>query len=228
MDIEHEKTLSLASYTRSTAKAAAPPLSGLMEPNVWQNMNLKSIDCIVHPMKFRQVGFTLVELLITFALVAILASLAIPSFQALLVKRSLQAAADSLVSDMRFARSEALKRSTRTTICRSLNTTSCAGTGSWSDGWIVFVDMNSNSVVDPGDDIVKVQQAFENIASIRGETLADPLASFKYEPTGFAKAATQTFVFIPKGSVVAGSTRIVCVSMNGRPALRTEGATACN
>jgi type IV fimbrial biogenesis protein FimT len=179
-------------------------------------------------MKFHQKGFTLIELLVTVALVAVLASMAVPSFQTLLVKRSVQAAADSLVSDMRLARSEALKRSTRTTICRSTNGTSCAATGSWSDGWLVFVDMNSNGAVDAGDDIVRVQQALERIASIRGPDLADPALSFKYEPTGFAKAASQTFVFIPKGSGVAGATRIVCVSINGRPALRVEGTTVCD
>jgi len=169
--------------------------------------------------------------MVTVGMVAILASLAVPSFRTMLVKRSLQAAADSLVSDMRLARSEALKRSTRTVICRSTSGTDCDATaGSWSVGWIVFVDMSvpPNGRVDPGDDVVRVQQALPNIASIQDD--ANPtntIHTFKYEPTGWAKGAMQTFNFTPDGSVPAGSKRLVCVSGNGRPALRAEGTIAC-
>lgn len=181
-------------------------------------------------MKLRQNGFTLIELLVTVAMVGILASLAAPSFRTLLVKRSVQAAADALVSDMRFARSEALKRSTSTYICRSTNGIGCSTVvGSWSEGWIVFVDMNANGTVDAGDDVVKVQEALPNIASIHQDSNpANTLQIFRYEPTGWAKAANQTFNITPTGSVPAGSTRLVCVSSNGRPALRTQGTAACN
>jgi len=178
-------------------------------------------------MKPRQAGFTLIELLITVAIVAVLASLAVPSFRTLLLKRSVQSAADTLVSDMRYARSEALKRSARVTICASSNGTSCAGAGGlWSSGWIVFIPSNVNGNFTAGDEIVRVQDALPSIASIANAG-GTSVPQFEYEPTGWAKAATQTFIVTPTGSVPAGVVRVVCVSMQGRAGIRPLGDTGC-
>lgn len=57
-------------------------------------------------------GFTLTELMITVAIIGIVASLAVPSFQDMLERNRLKEAAESLKSDLMFARTEAIKRST--------------------------------------------------------------------------------------------------------------------
>ncbi len=58
----------------------------------------------------RQTGFTLMELMITLVVMAILAAIALPSFQSIIENRRLAGAADNLFSDLQFARSEAIKQ----------------------------------------------------------------------------------------------------------------------
>lgn len=182
-------------------------------------------------MRFHKQGFTLVELLIVIAIVAILGSLAAPSFNTFLLKRSVQSASDTLVNDIRYARSEALRRSTRVSICSlAANTTgtcSAAGSASWANGWIVFVDTTNLGTVDAGEEIVRVQQAPQSIASIQSTNTASDRSRITFEANGFAKSADQTFIVTPTGSVPANSTRLVCISIMGRPSLRVQGTTAC-
>ena len=205
------------------------PFGGLVAPTVGGTWQSTSSPFKLPAMKIRQSGFTLVELLITVAIAAILLSLAAPNFREMLVKRSVQAAGETLASDMRYARSEALKRSTQTVVCRSTDGAMCSAVvGSWSEGWIVFVDSDLSGTVSSGDDLLRVQQELPNIASIhKVSTPANTRQLFRYEPTGWAKGADESFTITPTGSVPAGSTRLLCISINGRPSLRVQGATVC-
>ena len=91
-------------------------------------------------MRLRHAGFTLVELMVTVTLSVILIAIATPSFVTLLASRAAQAAADSLVSDLRLARFEAIKLSRTVSVCSSISGDVCSDSASWKDGWIVFVD----------------------------------------------------------------------------------------
>lgn len=89
-------------------------------------------------------GFTLTELMITLAVAGILVTIAAPSFRGFLLANRLTTATNDLVADFQLARSEAVKRASSTIICKSTNGTSCTSGGSWSGGWIVFVDTDES------------------------------------------------------------------------------------
>jgi type IV fimbrial biogenesis protein FimT len=149
----------------------------------------------------------------------------------MLLKRSTQSAADTLVSDMRYARTQALQRSTRVVMCSlaTNSTSACSGTtANWSNGWLIFVDKNNDDIVNGSDEVLRVQQPLVNIASIQSTTPSNDLPKFRFESNGWSKASTQTFIVTPTGSVPVGTTQLVCISIQGRPSVRPQGTTVCN
>lgn len=174
----------------------------------------------------KQHGFTLIELLTTVGLAAVLLSFAVPSMSQFLAKRSLESAASALATDYRFARSEAIKRTAVVTICRSNDGASCAGdAGSWHVGWIVFVDSDNNGAVDAGEDILRVQQALGGIQSMSNVVEANTVHTARFRPNGIALPVNDGLVITP--SVAAATTRLLCISNQGRVSIRAQGVTAC-
>jgi type IV fimbrial biogenesis protein FimT len=96
-------------------------------------------------------GFTLIELMITLAIVGILLMVGVPSLKTFMQGNQLIASTNELISALHVARSEAIKLNTRVSICESSDGANCATTGSWKNGWIVFVDGNSANGANPGD-----------------------------------------------------------------------------
>jgi type IV fimbrial biogenesis protein FimT len=175
-----------------------------------------------------QEGFTLLECLVAVAIMAILTVLAVPGFRDLLVRRSVLVTADALVSDLRFARAEAIKRGTQVSMCRSANGSACSATGNWVDGWIVFVDRHTKGEVDTGDEVLRVQSRQPQLESIASDNPGTDKASFNFLPMGMSGPATQTFKLTPVAPAPSNSLRVVCVSSQGRPRLAPAGASSCS
>jgi type IV fimbrial biogenesis protein FimT len=186
-------------------------------------------------MRIRQNGFSLIELLVVIAIAGILIALALPSFTTMLVKRSVQSAALALVDDLRYTRTEALRRSKRVSICSlaANSTTACSGNpAAWANGWMIFTDQEgvATGVYEPATEtIIRVQQPLANIATIQRVTVpADTLNVFNYQANGWARAASETLKVTPTSNASSATERIVCVSNQGRPRLLVEGATKCS
>jgi type IV fimbrial biogenesis protein FimT len=89
-------------------------------------------------MRTLQHGYTLIELMTTLTMVAILVGLAIPSFRQYTANSEVTAATNDLVTAINTARSEALHRATTAAVCSSTDGATCAGGPNWTTGWIVY------------------------------------------------------------------------------------------
>ena len=102
-----------------------------------------------------QNGFTLIELMITISLLAVLITLGVPALQSTTRSNTVVAKSNSFLSAVRIARSEATKRRDSVIICASDTQTNCNNANGWSDGWVVFVDDGITAgVFDAGEDII--------------------------------------------------------------------------
>lgn len=97
----------------------------------------------------RSRGFTLIELMITLVLAAIILTLAVPGFQDIIRNNRAATQANELVTALGLARSEAVKRGARVSLCPSTDQASCIAGPDWSSGWIVFVDGAANDLAAP-------------------------------------------------------------------------------
>jgi len=167
-------------------------------------------------------GFSLLELMVVLALASVLATLAIPSYQALLQRWALRTEAQALVDDLRHARAQALSRGQSVSICPSVDGRMCAAHADWGHGWLIFLDLDANRVIAATELVLRQHRVTSTIRSISSNSNAS-LAGLTFAPNGQARGAGQGLTLLGAGT----SRRLVCVSMQGRAVMRPEGQTQC-
>lgn len=96
-------------------------------------------------------GFTLLEILISLAVVGILAALAAPALGQFASEQRLGTTMSQLTAELNFARAEAIKRNARVLFCaRSATAPACSGRADWQHGWLVCYDANFDDACDAG------------------------------------------------------------------------------
>ncbi|WP_197023893.1 GspH/FimT family pseudopilin [Microbulbifer sp. HZ11] len=120
-------------------------------------------------MGFRQRGLTLIELMITLAVLAVIVAIAVPNFNTMIQNNRSLSLGEELASALNYARSEAVKRSTRVTLCGSTDGSAC--NGAWTDNWIVVLDTAATDdaaapVVANANAVLRFWEAPDNNASL--------------------------------------------------------------
>lgn len=178
-------------------------------------------------------GFTLIELMITLSVVAILAAIAAPSFSQMLRDHRLTTRANDFLAELQLAKSESIRRGVQVTMLSSSGTDEV-----WDDGWVVFTDWDGDeSRADPDanadndcevedlDCFLRVQDSINTTMTIRsGGTFArwisfDPIG----EVRGSGGLGNGTFVICDTG---VGKRVILSTSGSAR-VVDGEGAGGC-
>lgn len=133
-------------------------------------------------------GFTILEVLATVTVGAILLTVAVPSYQGFIKKNRMSVTTNTLVSDLNMARSEAIKLGKTVILCNSADPTaaspSCNGTSQdWSTGWIVFVSEDADNIYTAGTDrLIRVASGGSHGITIKANSEA--AAYITYYSTG--------------------------------------------
>jgi type IV fimbrial biogenesis protein FimT len=136
-------------------------------------------------------GFTLLELVVVLAVVAVLAGLAAPSMSRLRQEQRMQGQAEALLSSLMLARAEALRHQQRVTVCARAADERCAPAGPWTPGWIVFVDSNANAQRESQEVLLQTQAALPTGLKLVGNTTVSRYVS--YGPEGRSLTVSNTF-----------------------------------
>lgn len=102
--------------------------------------------------KYKQQGFTLLELMVVVAMLGVVTAIGLPSFRSTMITSEIVDVTNDFTMTLKRARSEAIKRGKDVRICSSTDGKTCSGVaGKWVEGWLIYDDIDADGQVDEGD-----------------------------------------------------------------------------
>ena len=177
----------------------------------------------------RQRGLTLIELAAVLAVLSVMVGASVPSMTSIIRSMRLTSASNDLLGGFLMARSEAIKRNARVVICKSGDGVSCAATGGWEQGWLVFHDADNNGMRESGETILQYQQALS--ASLRVTGNLNVVRYVSYAPNGATKLVGGGFqagtITLCNTSASPTSARQIIINANGRARVQRTQVDVC-
>lgn len=171
----------------------------------------------------RQAGVTLVELLTVIVIVAVLMSIGVPSYRYVTTANRVATESDALLSDLQYARSEAIREGQQVTVCVSSDGAHCDTAGNpptWQEGWIIFSNPNSKTGVDTNDPLLRVDKGF----SSNGDTFqsSNTTSAINFSGEGFANiGAASMAIRLHDATGSSLYTRCVVITQAGMMSVQT-------
>lgn len=170
-----------------------------------------------------QRGFTLTELMMTLAVLAVLVGIGVPSFREVALSSRLSSYANDFVASANLARGEAIKRNSRVGMCASSDGATCASSGGWEQGWVVFHDADNDDVLDTGETLLERREPLADGFSMRA---TGNVRYLRFEPTGI-DATAATLTICKKTPAVGSQERVVALTLTGRLSVSKTTAGSC-
>ena len=170
----------------------------------------------------RQGGFTLLELMVTVAILAIVLSAGVPSYRGLVMDNRMASQANLFATSIKLARSNAVKYQRNATVCSSSNfdaaVPTCSSNADWSNGWIVWVDKDRDTTPD-ANEIISVFGPVHQASELKSASAN----RFTYDGRGFASTAAGELTLCDSRSGEMG--RVIKVNATGRTNISRQGCT---
>ena len=172
----------------------------------------------------RRPGFTLIELVTVLAVAAILAALALPSFRQFVVGSKLSTLSNELIGAFMYARTEAITRNKRITICArdaasTATSRKCATAGgAWEQGWIIYVDDGATvNQVDSGEQILRYRERLDDGYTIRNNCAGGAIRYLSWNSGGQPRGSfTGGDLVVAAIGGSAKEQRHLCLARGGR------------
>ena len=172
----------------------------------------------------KQNGFSLIEVMVTLTIAAIVLSIAVPSYQTAVQNNRRTTATNELATAFQLARSTAISQRVFTVVCKSPDGATCpmgAGSGDWTQGWMIFTDVDNNGAMDGGDTLIRVHGTLPGGATFIGNNNVVNRVSFS--PQGLARGSNGTITHCDARGAADASALIVSVGGQVRHATDTDG-----
>ena len=159
-----------------------------------------------------QRGLTLIELLASVAVLAILTGVGVPSFQSVMANQKQTTAVNAYIASFQQARMRAVARSGQVVLCPSANGITCTGGLSWEHGWLIYDDDNRNRRHDIGETVVAAFTALPHGLSATSSVGRPQLV---YRSDGSATGSNLRLTLCDQRGT--GHARAIVINNHGRP-----------